>query len=78
MDAPNFAPASRDVRVGVQGLDEVVLRALDADHRDVYLRQHRPGVDVGQRAPAKLYPPFHRYWVMHRSVYVQRQRGGHL
>lgn len=78
MDAPDFAPAPRDVRVGVQGLDEVVLRALDADDGDVYLRQHRSGINVSQRAPAKLYPPSHRDWVVHRGVDVQRQRGGHL
>lgn len=46
VNAPHFAPAPRYVRIGVQRFDEVVLGALDADHRDFDLGQHRPGIDV--------------------------------
>lgn len=78
VDTPDLTPPPRDVGIGVQRLDEVVLGALDADDGDVYLGKHRPGVDVRERPLAQLQPPFDGDRVVHGGVDVERQRRRHL
>lgn len=78
VDAPDLTAAPRNVGVGVQRFDEVVLGALDADNGDVYLGEHRAGVDVRERPLAELQPPFDRDRVVYSRVYVERQRCRYL
>lgn len=59
MDAPDLTPTPRHVRVSVEGFDEIVLGALDADDGDADLGQHRSGVDVREGPLAELQPAFY-------------------
>lgn len=62
----------------MQGLDKVVLGTLNANDRNFYLRQHRPGVDVRERPIAELQASFNRDWIVHCGVDVKCQRRRHL